>query len=443
MKVIFQTRFLFICVWALTGVFYTPLCFALPTTNTALQTNLTQLFDRTLKYNPTIQRAQAELERRHGVVMELRGALLPTLKGVGLFQHTDQSRIPTFADSTFGTQETWTADVLVTQTLFAGGTLYRQFNAGKDEQEAARLSLLAVTNQVLASTHRHYLDLLLAREQILVEEENVRLLDHTRADQQSRFDVGDTSRFGVLQAEVALANARPALIRARQQVAVAEAELQESIGITESLDPSLISQPLPRELPPVFTQDIVSTALNSRPELQQLNKQVSAAKEGVRAARGGYLPRADAQVGYGADKSRLTQSSREYDEGLRAGVNLEWKLFDSMATQGRVAQAEALANRARAELDAKTLAITVEARKALSAIEEASELLNASHKVIEQAQEAYRLAKERASVGAATQLELLDSEVALTKARTNELFARHSVQTALATVNEVTAGYVR
>ena len=69
--------------------------------------------------------------------------------------------------------------------------------------------------------------------------------------------------------------------------------------------------------------------------------------------------------------------------------------------------------------------INIEVRRAYSSLLEATELVRATHKVVEQAEESLRLARSRFDAGAATQLDVLQTQVALTEARTNENEALH------------------
>jgi len=83
-----------------------------------------------------------------------------------------------------------------------------------------------------------------------------------------------------------------------------------------------------------------------------------------------------------------------------------------------------------------TLAVDVQVRQAYSSLVEAWELVQASAKTIDQAQEALRLANVRYGVGTATQLDVLTSQVALTEARLNELQAGYGYNVALATLRQ-------
>ena len=75
-----------------------------------------------------------------------------------------------------------------------------------------------------------------------------------------------------------------------------------------------------------------------------------------------------------------------------------------------------------------------EVRDAWVAWEEGSTILESSKRVVEQADEALRLARSSFEAGAATQLDVLQSQLELTRARLEEAVALHTYHTALATV---------
>jgi outer membrane protein TolC len=123
-------------------------------------------------------------------------------------------------------------------------------------------------------------------------------------------------------------------------------------------------------------------------------------------------------------------------DGWTAGLQAQWDIFDGRATAGRVAQAKSQLMQTKLAVDETTLAIDVEVRRAHSSLTEAWELVDASGKVVEQANEALRLANVRYGAGTATQLDVLTSQVALTEARLNQLVAYFNYNIALAAMRK-------
>ena len=118
--------------------------------------------------------------------------------------------------------------------------------------------------------------------------------------------------------------------------------------------------------------------------------------------------------------------------GWNAGAQLTWSIFDGALTYGKVKQAKALFEKSRTELDDQSRQIELAVRTAYSDFIQARETLESQQKVQEQADEALREANARAAAGAATQLDVLNAETALTQARTTQITAQRDYAAARA-----------
>jgi outer membrane protein len=119
-------------------------------------------------------------------------------------------------------------------------------------------------------------------------------------------------------------------------------------------------------------------------------------------------------------------------DGWTVGLSSSWDIFDGRATAGRVSQARSFLEQAKLSLAEAQLSVDVDVRRAISTYQQATELAEASKKVVTQAEEAVRLANARFSAGTATQLDVLTSQVDLTTARLNQLQAYYSYNVAVA-----------
>lgn len=118
--------------------------------------------------------------------------------------------------------------------------------------------------------------------------------------------------------------------------------------------------------------------------------------------------------------------------GWNAGVQATWNIWDGRLTRGRVVEAQALAERSEIQIEDLSRRISVEVRTAYSNFLEAREVLASQKKVVEQANEALRLATARSEAGSGTQLDVLSAQTALTEAATTQNMATHDYLVALA-----------
>jgi outer membrane protein TolC len=332
--------------------------------------------------------------------------------------------------------------VTATQLLFSGGGVHADIKGAELTRDAAVLEMKGVVNQALLDVRVQFYDVILAREKIKVQEENIHLLQQQLKDATARYQAGTASNFEKLRAEVALANAQVPLITARNDYRLSIEQLRQLMGLPTTSD-GLRSPPEPvgsLEFTPAKyeLQAALDAAHANRPELQRLAKLEAAREEGVTGARSGYYPNLALFGGYEVRKG-ATNNFGDSNDGFLVGVQSRWNIFDGRATAGRVAQARSLLTQTKLSRGEQSLAIDVEVRRAVSSLQEAMELAEASQKVVAQAEESLRLANARYGAGTSTQLDVLTSQVDLTTARTNQLQAYYTYNVALAALRKAMA----
>jgi outer membrane protein TolC len=186
-------------------------------------------------------------------------------------------------------------------------------------------------------------------------------------------------------------------------------------------------------------QNALQLAKERRPFLKVQRQSILIETEQIKIALAGYKPRLDANGGYEVRSSRLSDDLSDTVNGWFFGFTGSWDLFDGLETYGRTKQARARLASAKINYDDSVQQVELEVQQAYAQLQQARETIQSQQKNVESALEALRLANERLSAGAGTQLDVLDARVALTRARTTELQARADYNTALAEFDRVTA----
>jgi outer membrane protein TolC len=397
--------------------------------------NLPYALAYALDNNFAIRQAKERIRQQDGVVLEVRGPQIPNVSASGNYQRDAVKVGPT------GEDRYWSFNITARQTVYAGGGLTANIRGQQLTLDAAVLALQAVINDALLDVRTRFYTVLVARERIKVQEQNVELLQRQLQDVKNRYEAGTVSNFEVLRAEVALANAKTPLITARNDHRLAIEELRQALGFTNATEANLTK--IPEFLGTLdFTPasfdllSALSTAHEKRPDLLRLRKLETAAEEGVTVRRAGYLPNVSLFGAYDWKKGVGSNNFPGDRDGWTVGLSSTWNVFDGRATAGRVAQARSLLEQAKLGVAEAQLNVDVEVRRAVSTFQQATELAAASKKVIEQAEEALRLANARYNAGTATQLDVLTSQVDLTTARLNQLQAYYSYNVAVATTRK-------
>jgi outer membrane protein TolC len=432
MKKLFFCVGVFICfVWNITA----------QNTNTSLPgwitrpLSLTDCLNIALQQNATILKAGNDLDAQYGVVVQTRAVALPRVQATGQYKDTDPHAIeslPFPGETITLPHQNWNSSVQIVQSIYEGGKMVAALRTASVTKQQALAQYQTVIADTLLGARVAYYDVLLAAQQITVHEASVNLLQKELEDQQRRYNAGTVPHFNVLRAEVAVANERPALIRARNDYRIAKNNLSNLLGynlpreiwediplnLTDTLDAAPYQVDLPAAIQQALARRTELVAVRKTAELQRLN---------VVNAKAGYKPTVQVFAGYGWYNAQYTQPVElDHDiHGWNAGGQLSWDIFDGMLTHGKVVQARALYEKSKTDVDDKGRQIELEVRTAYSDFIEAREVLDSQQKVQEQADEALREARARAEAGTSTQLDVLDAETSLTQARTTQIQALH------------------
>ncbi len=386
-----------------------------------------------LDNNFAIRQAKERIRQQEGIVLEVRAQQIPNVtSSAGYSGYAQQI-------SSTGDDRSWSINITARQVLFAGGGISAAVKAQRLTLDAAVLQLQSVIDAALLDVRTRFYNVLVTRERIKVQEQNVELLRRQLQDVKNRFEAGTVSNFEVLRAEVAVANAQPALISARNNYRLAIDDLRQSLGFVTSDSSNVAKYPEfvgKLEFTPVSYElaSALATAKERRPDLQRLKKLEEVADQVVTVRRSNYYPDLSLYAAYDWRKRPGYSDFAASRDGVTVGVQSTWDIFDGRATRGRVVQAESALEQARLALNEAELSVSVDVRRSLSSLQEATELAEASKKVVEQAEEAVRLADARYAAGTATQLDVLTARNDLTTARLNQLQAFYSFNVASANV---------
>ena len=380
--------------------------------------------------NSAIRKGQSDLEAAYGIIIQTRAVALPKLRATSHYDHTEaveQFPFPT-PHPIIPPKDEWSGDIRIVQNIYEGGRIRSALRTARLTKAQALLQYSVVVADSLLDLRTAYYTVLQTQQQIVVHEASVTLLSQQLENTTHRFEAGTVPHFDVLRAEVEVANARPKLIRAKNQYRIAKNNLATLLGynippsiledVPLTLTSELEAEPYNIQLPGAIGQ-----AMERRPELGVLRKAEGLRKEDIIVAKSGSRPIVDIFAGYGGRNSVYQNNLFADVAGAIAGVEFTWDIFDGNLTKGKVVTAKAYYEKAQLDLDDMTRRIELEVRTAYSTLIEAREVLESQKKVKAQAEEALRLASSRYEAGTGTQLDVLNAQTSLTEARTTQIQA--------------------
>ncbi len=351
------------------------------------------------------------------------GAYLPNLTAntTGTRSYSASPRL----DQSTGQLTTTTTSV--NMGLSASVDLFTGFRRGADSR-AARAGLGAaeadLTNaqfQAGLSVTQQFFDALAAQQLVRVREAGVRRAEEQLSLSEAKLRVGSATRSDSLRSLVNLGNARLQLVSSESDVARTQAGLARLIGTegrVAAVDDSAFYQTTTR----LDTAAIRLEALAMAPRVQAAEANSVAAAASVKAARAAYFPTLALSGSANWSGSSLDDYNLEGNRLLQLG--LSWPLFNrfqrEQSVQTRISSlnaAEATARDARREIEAS---LTTQ----YAALEAARVRIEITATSVVAATEDLRVVNERYRVGAATILDVLNSQEALAQAEVDAVTAR-------------------
>jgi len=308
--------------------------------------SLADALNTALEQNATIREAKNDLEASQGIVIQTRAVALPQVKATGQYTDEELTLLQEFPGFGFPLpHQNWNAGIQIVQNIYMGGRMVAAIRAANATQKQAIANYQTSVADTLLNVRIAYYDVLLAAQQITVQEASVKLLQKEQDDQQHRLDAGTVPKFNVLRAEVAVANQRPTLINARNSYRIAKNNLSNLLGynlprdvwedIPLNLTDNFDTSPYDVNLP-----DAVQQALTRRTELTSLRKDVELQDLNIVNAKSGYKPTVSVFAGYNWVNSEFSTDPKDEFNGWNAGAQLNWNIFDGLLTYGKVKQAK-------------------------------------------------------------------------------------------------------
>src|SRR5438477_2614726 len=417
-----------------------------------------------LAQNPTVLQALEEIRRTKGVIISIRADALPQIGPSFTWGWTDPNLrenatgLTTFSGGGGGgaggggpgvgaiknlrSDIAYNVKVTGSQLVFNYST-FRAIRGTFFQRDYAYFALRNTVDQTIANVKTQFYQVIVNRELIVVQEESVNLLESQLKDQQNRFEAGTVPRFNVLQAQVQLYNQIPQLIAARNNYRISILQLAKILGL--DFNPARgIAAPLrvsgdliyiPRKIDLLAA---IEEGKRNRPFLKQQRANVLNQIEQVHVAIGSWLPNVNANGGGEWLSNEFNSSFGDVSKGWLTTVTGSWPIWDSGLALGKIQQQRAILSQQEITYDDDVRQVELEIQQSASNLAQNRELIQATEKNQETAEEAVRLAKARLDAGAGTQLDVLNAQVQLTTAQSTYLQALFGYNQSLAEFDRVT-----
>ena len=277
------------------------------------QITLEQLIQIAFDNQPRIRSSQASLEGAEARVGTARSAYFPridasagynrqTANVAGGVNPSSGIVSPRRVSGTSVNRQDFTAQLR--QNVFDSFRREWNIQAARENQNAAQFDLSTTREDIILGVQEAYYNYLLARRLVEVNAEAVRRNIQSLERARGFFEVGTRPKIDVTRAQVDLANAELALVRARNAVALNFAALNNAIGVPE-FPPYSVSSEL--EIPAIeikpeefmsALEENIKTAIEHRSEIRAFRARIRSAEASLTLAKRNFLPSIDAAANW-------------------------------------------------------------------------------------------------------------------------------------------------
>jgi outer membrane protein TolC len=314
--------------------------------------------------------------------------------------------------------------VSFTQPLLRGGwaTVTRSsINLAQYDRQMQEKQLSSTKLATIYSVKRAYYNVLLERELIKVNQAAIQQDSTLVKASGSMVQAKVATRRDVLSAQIRLADDRAELIRTQTDYQLALDALKEVIGLPIEMPMELVETEL-SFAPAALDEDaLLKLALENSPSTHSAEIAVDRARLSLKVARNALLPQLDLAVSHSGqfDKDKV-QYKNLWTTGFQASVNLSYPFLNREAAAD-AENAQIAVSQQQDRLVDLQRQIVLGVRGIIRNAQSTAEELNALQGTIAAAEEKVEFATAMFRLGRASNLDIIDAQEALLKAKNKYL----------------------
>jgi outer membrane protein len=309
----------------------------------------------------------------------------------------------------------------VSLPIFSGFRIKYGIESAKYLEQATKLDAENDKEGIVFNTIDAYNNLYKSKAAVDLVNENLQLA-HEREAQFSNLEKnGLLPRNELLKAQLQVSNTELALLDAQNNWKLANINMDLMLGLPESTELMIDSTSFQASVSLKPLEDYVQSGLQNRRDLSALDYRKKAASTAVKAIEGEKYPGLAVTGGYVALNvpHLLTVTN-----AVNIGLGVQYSLSSLWKNKAKVQQAEAREKQVEAGQELLADAIRLQVNYAYQNYLSSQKKIEVFEKAVEQANENYRIIKNKFANSLATTTELLDADVAQLQARLNYTFSR-------------------
>lgn len=378
-----------------------------------------------LEKNQDIRATEYDVTSAYSKISSAKSEFLPTFEFSGNYNRL--SEIPDFS-ITLPQGKTlnifpsilnnYGMNLSMKQPIFTGSRLTASYEIAMNTYQAKEHNLQEVKNNVKYFIAQYFWSLVYGIESLKVVNESIELTRNHLADAKNLMASGMGSLNNVKKVEVQLSNIELMKTSIEKNIALSKSILCKTMNLSldTEFDPEY-NLPLPE-----FTyshEEITSKAIEKRPLLRSVELGLKSSEAVKKIVRSNYFPSIFlvSNYTYARPNRRIMPQKDKWAETWDAGVSVQFTLWNWSKKRMDYQAAQNDFLKVKTEYENLQRQIELDVKRIFLDIQESLEKYHLSMKMVDQAQENYRISKDKYKNGMLLNSELLDAEVDLLKSK--------------------------
>ena len=392
-------------------------------TNAVLKLTLDDALNIALSDNPTIKVAEQQIEVKKISKDEAWQTLLPSADFSGTVQYTLLAALMKLNGMEFkmgqDNTSTWNGQIKISMPIFAP-TVYATMNMTKTDLinaiEQSRSSKLDLVNQV---TKAYY--------QVILAQDSYDVLCKSLEQAQKNFDVvkslyelGGTSEYDKISAEVQLRSLNPTVIQARNAVSLAKLQLMVLMGVDPETE--IVVEGSLEDYEDLLYGEALQAggySLANNTNMRQLKLNETMLNQTLHMQKMNFLPTLSLAGTY-SFQSLYNDNWNVFDYTWAKSSSIVLSLSVPIFRIGNFTKLRSTRlqiSQLNENIGYTEKQLNMQVRSYVDNMKASAEQVASNHEAIEQAEKGREIASKRYEIGKGTILELNNSEVSLTQAK--------------------------
>jgi len=372
----------------------------------------------TLKNSLELMNADQDIVKSDSKISQANTGNYPSLTGSATYSRVEPVQTAEFGDNKveIGKNDQGQVKLTFNYSLYDGSktdNLVEQATLGKEVSFCDR----EVTKQnVIYKAIENYYNVLKTENLLKVGEHNLATTQEQYNVSLAFYEEGLVPKSDLLKAEAQLSNVQLGLIRAKNNIQLAKAALNDTMTLSLNTKIEVIDTLKYSEFPADLDYTI-ETAYKNRPEVRKIEFVIQAAERQIEIAKSEKRPSIYFNFDYIAFSSNFFNPSNS----ITATLGANFPIFDRGLSKYKVEEAEATLEQSRLALSQVKKSIALQVTQAYLNLMQAKESVEKIKVNLEAATENYEVARLRYKEGIAPFIEVSDAQLSLTESEINNV----------------------